>query len=634
MKGKIFAQVASYDRYTRSVVVIASTPNPVEAFDGDGKPILEALIGWDLDRFTKNPVACWAHNTYWFPVGKASELEPLPDGGLKMRITLRGPGRSEIVDELAGCLEDDTIRAVSVGFRPGASSKRADGTWERRNNELSEISFVTVPADEDAGTPELNPDAGDESTRAKESTAVLEELDEATQRKRVSDAARELARHRSRGRKRARTDAVQRFDVGGLLGRLRNAKDTSLGGKYVHARISRTGVLSYRMPNGSIRRELRHPDEVFKPESLATLDSVPVIDITDHTKLRSPGDYRSVTRGHVKSFRRDGRFVESELVVQDAGTLDQIDVGERTEISAGYDCKLDMTPGVYEGEPYDCVQRDIVYNHVALCPPNRGRAGPEVGLRLDSNSDSTWGVSNIVEERVMKMIRLDGKDYEVGSEAHLDKLESMHKEALAREVSAVQTKLDAADRSLTDVQAKLVTAEKARDEAQGRLDAADKELTKARAAVEEKDKTFEEKLKEKIADERAALRKQARARGRFERAFRFMFGEDEEEDADEEKQKKLDAMTDRDLMIAVIRKDAADFTGNDADGKPRSDDYISARFDSVLENVKKSKGIDGVTRTVIRETERLDANVGDGVAAARKKRDELAKNAWKVEPAK
>lgn len=67
----------------------------------------------------------------------------------------------------------------------------------------------------------------------------------------------------------------------------------------------------------------------------------------------------------------------------DVATFDAIDLGERADVSAGYAARLDFTPGVFEGEAYDCVQREIRFNHVALCPQGRGRSGPEVGVRLD-----------------------------------------------------------------------------------------------------------------------------------------------------------------------------------------------------------------------------------------------------------
>lgn len=198
-------------------------------------------------------------------------------------------------------------------------------------------------------------------------------------------------------------NAVIRFDRGGRLDR---AKRTSIGGAYIPARLSRTGVLAYSTPTG-VRRELRHPDEVFNADSLASLDSVPVIDIGDHTSLVSPDEYRRAAVGHVKTAHRDGSFIASELVVQDSATLDAIDAGERTEISCGYVCKLDMTPGVYEGEAYDCVQREIRYNHVALCPPNRGRAGAEVGLRLDARHGGIEEIDPVVRlDRLDRMLSL------------------------------------------------------------------------------------------------------------------------------------------------------------------------------------------------------------------------------------
>ena len=36
------------------------------------------------------------------------------------------------------------------------------------------------------------------------------------------------------------------------------------------------------------------------------------------------------------------------------------------ELSLGYNLDLDETPGEWEGQPYDAVQRNIVINHLAL----------------------------------------------------------------------------------------------------------------------------------------------------------------------------------------------------------------------------------------------------------------------------
>jgi hypothetical protein len=88
--------------------------------------------------------------------------------------------------------------------------------------------------------------------------------------------------------------------------------------------------------------------------------------------------------GDVTTAAPKGIFVDGSLVVRKKEAIDSIDSGDAKEVSCGYTCDLDMTPGVYQGQHYDAVQRNIKYNHVALGPANWGRAGSDVALRLDS----------------------------------------------------------------------------------------------------------------------------------------------------------------------------------------------------------------------------------------------------------
>lgn len=160
---------------------------------------------------------------------------------------------------------------------------------------------------------------------------------------------------------------------------------TASGGLVVDAHVTRTGVLRYTQPDGSIRREYRPPEEVFAPESLATLAHATLTD--DHPGKVDPGNWRTVTIGHVAGDpppRRDGDKVATQLHIQHDDAID--DAGSRlTECSCGYDCHYDPTPGrTPDGEKYDGVQRRIRYNHVALGPPGWGRAGSDVRMRLDS----------------------------------------------------------------------------------------------------------------------------------------------------------------------------------------------------------------------------------------------------------
>ena len=61
----------------------------------------------------------------------------------------------------------------------------------------------------------------------------------------------------------------------------------------------------------------------------------------------------------------DDTFLKTSVTITDADTIEKIEAG-KTEVSAGYEAELEETPGVFDGEPYDCIQRNIIYNHVSL----------------------------------------------------------------------------------------------------------------------------------------------------------------------------------------------------------------------------------------------------------------------------
>lgn len=180
---------------------------------------------------------------------------------------------------------------------------------------------------------------------------------------------------------RADAERVQRFDL--ASGRVEGARATPQGGLIVRGNLTRTGVFTYHNADGSTRRELRHPDDVFHPDSLASLAHAPVT--IDHPDQVTPRNYRDVNVGHVAATpKRDGKFVAADDIrLQDAGAIDKVKRGDLKELSCGYSCRIDHTPGEYQGEPYDARQTNIRYNHVAMGPEGWGRAGPEVRMRLD-----------------------------------------------------------------------------------------------------------------------------------------------------------------------------------------------------------------------------------------------------------
>ena len=176
--------------------------------------------------------------------------------------------------------------------------------------------------------------------------------------------------------------SVQRLD---RCGRLDKVRKTPQGGIVAPATLTRTGVFLYPQEDGTTQRELRLPEEVFSADSLASLRSAPLT--VDHPASVNEDNWSTVAVGHVEGdAHKDGDFVAADIRINDGKTIKRVQATDETrltELSCGYSCDIDKTPGEYQGTQYDSIQRNISYNHVALGPANWGRAGNDVKLRLD-----------------------------------------------------------------------------------------------------------------------------------------------------------------------------------------------------------------------------------------------------------
>lgn len=187
-------------------------------------------------------------------------------------------------------------------------------------------------------------------------------------------------------------------------GKYSDFKRTPQGFLRVNARLTKTGIFNY-----DERREYRPDEEVFKIDSLESLKGAPVTDL--HPSERGKDAVLTVANaknhmvGLTESIERDGQYLKGTLIIFHEDTIKAIESGERKEISLGYQCQVDPTPGVYNGESYDAVQKNIIINHVALGPKGWGRAGRDCAIHIDSKNSSS-----LKEIPMTETIRLDGVD--------------------------------------------------------------------------------------------------------------------------------------------------------------------------------------------------------------------------------
>ncbi|MDE2471810.1 MAG: DUF2213 domain-containing protein [Bradyrhizobium sp.] len=160
--------------------------------------------------------------------------------------------------------------------------------------------------------------------------------------------------------------------------------------------LSKAGVFDYRgaqLPNAPdaarIYRVYRPAEELADPECIASFRLLPWID--DHAMLGDedaglmPAERKGVQGVIGEEVYFDAPYLRGNLKVFSQSLAGLIEAGKR-ELSCGYRCVYDWTSGVFEGQPYDCVQRQIRGNHVALV--NSGRMGPDVAV-LDTLDQPT-----------------------------------------------------------------------------------------------------------------------------------------------------------------------------------------------------------------------------------------------------
>ena len=149
--------------------------------------------------------------------------------------------------------------------------------------------------------------------------------------------------------------------------------------------LARTGKQTYRRneiftdsEDDRLIEVDRKAEEVFSPETMASFENKPIcvehpdVDVTvDNISEFAVGFVRDIHKGEYEG----EPVMLGTLVITDAKTIEEIENGEHTDLSCGYDCDIE-----------DCdspEQKHIRGNHIALC--EKGRAG--IARIVDSVKD-------------------------------------------------------------------------------------------------------------------------------------------------------------------------------------------------------------------------------------------------------
>lgn len=305
---------------------------------------------------------------------------------------------------------------------------------------------------------------------------------------------------------------------------------------------SRAGIFEYLNMDGTIRRELRHPDDVFKPESLASIKMIPVTDNHPHEFVDSSNAHKYQVGFTGEKYEILDNKIITSITVTHQDAIEKIQNG-KLELSLGYSVDLIAEKGTYDGESYDYRQLNPVYNHLAIV--ERGRAGHDARFRFDNAAEllSEFNINDKKEEYMSDKAEVKTDD----------RLDSIIAEKVAR-IDALSSEIELLKTKNSNLEQKLDAMTTLAN-------------TKEKELVKEKELKADS-LINKLAEERVIV---------FARALPFL---------------KNDAFsfvhhTNREIMEAAInsmRKDSADFTG-------KSDEYVSGVFETfVATNAPQNSG--------------------------------------------
>jgi len=327
------------------------------------------------------------------------------------------------------------------------------------------------------------------------------------------------------------------------------------------ATIARTGVQQYTDADGSIRREFRPEGEVASPESLAsfagkaiTLEHPPVLLDSDNTK-----EYQIGFSGTEVVY--DNGFVRAVMTITDKDAIERIMRGDAKEVSAGYRVNYDATPGVTDkGENYDGIQKEINGNHIAVV--RRGRAGPQVKLHLDRLDAADPSLLTPIEEPSMTAkVNFDGAEFEVTESVAL--AITKEREDAKMSYEDMKKKCDELQAAADSMKSEMDAMEKEMkgkcDAAEGRADAIADEMVGLKADLS----AAQQINVDSLVEERIALIDKARPS--LDSAFDFT------------------GKTVREIMQASIQATR----GDSLDLSERSDDYVTAMFDTLAESAPR-----------------------------------------------
>jgi hypothetical protein len=320
--------------------------------------------------------------------------------------------------------------------------------------------------------------------------------------------------------------------------------------------ITSTGIFEYLNADGSVRRELRLPEEVFSKDFLESVKLIPITMLHPASSKVDATNVKDLQIGMVGSNpsdpadgTSDNYYLSVDMVITDADAIKKIEGGTRA-LSVGYSCDLEPAEpdARWCGQAYDFIQRNLRAQHLSVVPA--GRQGDQAMIKLDAAGNAV-----IDNEEFSKEETVMAEPIDVNVKVDASEVQNL--------IKAEKDRADGLQVSLDNL-----TTEKARIEAE--RDTHKDRADKAEAKIKElEDSRLDEKAIEAAVARRVRILDAASKAG---------------------VEVKTD-MAESDIQKAVVMKV---FPKANFDGKDQV--YLDARFDGAIEQLAESANADAEVR--------------------------------------
>ena len=137
-------------------------------------------------------------------------------------------------------------------------------------------------------------------------------------------------------------------------------------------------IAGYDLPPDQVFQVYRPAEELSRQETIDSFKLLPFLDEHEVIGDNATAPERAGIQGYIgESVYFDSPYLRANIMIPSRAAQTLINSG-KIELSPAYRCVYERKDGVFEGKPYQFIQRNITGNHLALV--DEGRTGADVAV--------------------------------------------------------------------------------------------------------------------------------------------------------------------------------------------------------------------------------------------------------------